>query len=58
MEISEKIKGAVELRSTPEKIRQIAKSEVLKTLKEGAVDKLLKGLTTVDEIVRVTGIFG
>jgi general secretion pathway protein E len=56
MEISEKIKEAIEAKSTPEKIRQIAKSEGLRTLKEGAVDKLLGGLTTVDEIVRVTGI--
>ena len=58
MEISEKIKEAVEAKSTPEKIRQIAKSEGLRTLKQGAVDKLLSGLTTVDEIVRVTGIMG
>ncbi|MEN8262280.1 MAG: GspE/PulE family protein [Nitrospirota bacterium] len=56
MEISEKIKDAVEMKATPENIRQIAKSEGLKMLKESAVDKLLKGLTTVDEIVRVTGI--
>ncbi len=58
MEVSEKIKEAIEAKSTPEKIRQIAKSEGLRTLKEGAVDKLLSGLTTVDEIVRVTGILG
>ncbi len=58
MEISEKIKDAVEMKATPENIRQIAKSEGLKMLKESAVDKLLKGLTTVDEIVRVTGILG
>ena len=58
MEISEKIKEAIEAKSTPEKIRQIAKSEGLRTLKEGSVDKLLSGLTTVDEIVRVTGILG
>ncbi len=58
MEVSEKITEAIEAKSTPEKIRQIAKSEGLRTLKEGAVDTLLRGLTTVDEIVRVTGILG
>jgi general secretion pathway protein E len=58
MEISEKIKDAIEMKATPENIRQIAKSEGLRLLKESAVDKLLKGLTTVDEIVRVTGILG
>jgi general secretion pathway protein E len=58
MEISEKIKEAIEAKATPEKIRRVAKSEGLRTLKESAVDKLLRGLTTVDEIVRVTGILG
>lgn len=56
MEISEKIKDAIENQATPDKIRQIARSEGLQTLRESAVDKLLHGLTTVDEIVRVTGL--
>lgn len=56
MEISEKIRDAIESNATPDKIRQIARTEGLQTLKESAVDKLLKGITTVDEIVRVTGI--
>lgn len=58
MDMSNKIKDAVEMQSTPEKIKEIARSEGLRTLKEGAVNKLLRGLTTVDEIVRVTGILG
>jgi general secretion pathway protein E len=56
MEISEQIREAIEKRATPDKIKQIAKSEGLVSLKESAVQKLLKGITTVDEIVRVTGI--
>jgi general secretion pathway protein E len=56
MEISEKIREAIERKSTPDKIKQIAISEGLVTLKEGAIDKLLKGITTVEEIARVTGV--
>ena len=56
MEISEKMREAVENKSGPDTIAQIAKNEGLKTLREGAVEKLLMGITTVDEIVRVTGI--
>ncbi len=56
MEISDKIRDAIESKSTPAKIKQIAVSEGLISLKEGALDKLLKGITTVEEIVRVTGI--
>ncbi len=56
MEISEKIREAIEEKATPDMIKQISKKEGLRTLKEGAVEKLLKGITTVDEIIRVTGI--
>jgi general secretion pathway protein E len=56
MEISEKIREAIENQSTPDKIKQIAISEGLVTLKEGAINKLLKGITTVEEIARVTGV--
>jgi general secretion pathway protein E len=56
MEISENIKAAIENRATPAEIKQIAKNEGLNSLKDSAVEKLLKGITTVDEIVRVTGI--
>ena len=56
MEISERIKEEIERKSAPDKIKQIAIKEGLKTLKEGAVKKILSGITTVDEVVRVTGI--
>ncbi len=56
IEVSDKIKKAVESQATPDKIKSIAIHEGLTTLRESAVDKLLKGITTVEEIVRVTGI--
>ena len=56
MEITEKIRAAVESTATPAKIRQIAKSEGFVTLRESAIKVLLKGITTFDEIVRVTGL--
>ncbi len=57
MEISEKIRDAIEDRCSPDKIKQLAISDGMRTLRESAVEKLLMGLTTVDEIVRVTGVF-
>lgn len=57
MEISEKVRDAIEDKSSPDKIKQIAVGCGMKTLRENAVEKLLKGVTTVDEIIRVTGVF-
>lgn len=56
MEISEKVRAAIEERITPAKLKQIAQTEGFTTLRENAIQILLKGITTVDEVVRVTGI--
>lgn len=56
MEITEKLRAAIESKATPAKIKEIAKSEGFSTLRERAIKILLKGLTTFDEIVRVTGL--
>ena len=56
MEISDKIKKLIENKSAPEEIKQLAKTEGLSTLRENTVKKLLDGITTMDEVVRVTGI--
>ncbi|GBE03565.1 MAG TPA: type II/IV secretion system protein [Nitrospirae bacterium] len=56
MEISDTIKAEIESKSSPEKIRQVAKNEGYTMLKENAVKVLLEGRTTVDEIVRVIGV--
>ncbi|MBI5196157.1 MAG: type II/IV secretion system protein [Nitrospirae bacterium] len=56
LEITEKIRGAIEEKAAPAKIRQIARVEGFKTLRECAVEIMFKGVTTFDEIIRVTGI--
>jgi general secretion pathway protein E len=56
MEITEKIRAAIDSGATPARIRKIAESEGYKTLRKCAIKKLLKGITTFDEIVRVTGL--
>jgi general secretion pathway protein E len=56
LEITEKIRGAIEEKVAPAKIRQIARGEGFKTLRECAVEIMFKGRTTFDEIIRVTGI--
>ncbi len=56
LNISENIKELVENKSGPDKIKELAIKEGLKTLRQNAVKKILDGVTTVDEVVRVTGI--
>ncbi|MBL7049804.1 MAG: type II/IV secretion system protein [Nitrospira sp.] len=56
MGISDTMKKAIEQNSTPDNIRQIALQDKMRTLRQGAIDKLLQGVTTVDELVRVTGV--
>ncbi len=56
MEITERVKAAIDEKVSPGTIRGIAKSEGFATLRECAVEILLKGITTFDEIIRVTGI--
>ncbi|MDP2156443.1 MAG: hypothetical protein Q8K68_01885, partial [Nitrospirota bacterium] len=56
LEVTDKVRAAIEERTTPLKLKQIAQTEGFKTLRENALQILLKGITTVDEVVRVTGI--
>jgi general secretion pathway protein E len=55
MEITEKIRDAVDEKATPAQIKKIAKSEGMVILKECAINKFLQGVTTYDEVLRVTG---
>lgn len=55
MEITEKIRDAVDEKATPAQINKIAKGDGMFTLKECATNKFLKGVTTFDEVLRVTG---
>jgi general secretion pathway protein E len=56
LEVTDKIKAAIERKDTPSNISKIARSEGFTTLRENAITILLKGITTFDEIVRVTGL--
>jgi general secretion pathway protein E len=56
MEITEKIRSAIESKETPSGIKQIAGTEGFTTLRENAIRVLLDGVTSFDEIVRITGL--
>jgi general secretion pathway protein E len=56
MEINEQIREEVHEKSSPLSIKKIAQSQGMSTLKDNAIRKLLQGITTVDEVLRVTGL--
>jgi general secretion pathway protein E len=56
LEITEKIRNAIDSRMTPAKIKELARAEGFTTLRQNAIKILLQGVTTFDEIVRITGI--
>lgn len=56
LDITDKIRTAINMKEPPDSIRNIARGEGLVTLRECAVEIFLKGITTFDEIVRVTGV--
>jgi general secretion pathway protein E len=55
MPISSQIRKLVVSRAESPEIIRVARQEDLRTLKEAAIDKLVRGVTTVREVVRVTG---
>jgi general secretion pathway protein E len=56
MEMTAKVKEEVHEKSSPLNIKKISISQGMNTLRENAIKKLLKGVTTVDEVIRVTGL--
>ncbi len=54
LKISPPIQKLVLKKSSAEEIRKIAKMEGMKTLREGAIQKLLAGIITPEEVFRVT----
>ena len=52
--ITEAIKKKILPEADTEAIRDIARREGMITLRENAVQKLLEGVTTYDEVLRVT----
>jgi general secretion pathway protein E len=55
MPISEQIRGLIARQASSIALLDAARSEGMRTLREAAVEKVLEGVTTVSEIVRVTG---
>lgn len=55
MEMSEKIRDAVDTKQTPAQMKKLAMANRMTTLRENAIKKLLTGATTFDEVIRVTG---
>ena len=56
MNITEKLRGEIHEKASPQNIKKVAQSQGLNVLRDNAIRKLLKGITTVDEVIRVTGL--
>lgn len=54
MPISEIIKKAIFKMTDVDKLRKIVKKQGLRTLREDGMDKVIKGITTIEEVLRVT----
>ena len=55
MPMTEKIRGLIARQITSMQLLDAARTEGMRTLREAAVEKVLQGVTTVSEMVRVTG---
>jgi general secretion pathway protein E len=56
MEMTDKIRDEMQEEASPIKLKRIAQGQGMHTLRENAIKKLLQGVTTVDEVIRVTGL--
>ena len=56
MPISSKIRKLVVARAEAPEIVQVAREEGLRSLRESAIEKLVRGVTTVTEVLRVTSL--
>ncbi|MEW4569470.1 GspE/PulE family protein [Tautonia sp. JC769] len=54
LEVSELIRELILTQTTREVINQVARDEGMKTLREAAISKVIEGVTTVEEMYRVT----
>ena len=54
LKMDDDIRAAIVGRSSAAKIRQIAISKGMRTLREDAIDKVKAGITTIEEVMRVT----
>lgn len=55
MEVNDKVRAIIREKSDAELIRKVAISDGMVGLREAAVQKMLNGETTFDEVIRVTG---
>jgi general secretion pathway protein E len=55
MPITERIRGLVARQSASPQIVEAARADGMRTLREAAIEKVLTGVTTVSEMLRVTG---
>jgi type IV pilus assembly protein PilB len=58
LKMSPEIQELVLNRSSADEIRNLAKKQGMKTLREAAIDKMLAGITTPEEVLRVTQSVG
>jgi len=56
MEITDKVRDEIQKEASPIALKRVAQGQSMNTLRENAIKKLLKGITTVDEVIRVTGL--
>ncbi len=54
LKVSPAIQRAALKKASADEIREIARKEGMRTLREAAIDKLISGLTTLEEVMRVT----
>lgn len=54
LKVTPAIQRAALKKASADEIREIAKKEGMRTLREAAIDKLIAGLTTLEEVMRVT----
>jgi type II secretory ATPase GspE/PulE/Tfp pilus assembly ATPase PilB-like protein len=54
LEIDDTIKEMILKRASSDDIKEYARSKGMKTLRENAIQKFLMGLTTVEEVIRIT----
>jgi type IV pilus assembly protein PilB len=54
MPIDNEIKELIMKKATTDEIKQVAKKKGMKTLREDGLDKVFKGITTLEEVMRVT----
>lgn len=55
MAINEKIRELIRVRAGSEDIKKLAIQNGMKTLRQSAFQKMLEGITTLEEVIRVTG---